>query len=49
MKNEVVALFPITPASNMGEWADGWAAAGVKDGDHSDVRFDINPKRIAKR
>jgi pyruvate-ferredoxin/flavodoxin oxidoreductase len=26
--NEVVALFPITPASPMGEWADAWAAAG---------------------
>jgi pyruvate-ferredoxin/flavodoxin oxidoreductase len=23
--NEVVALFPITPASPMGEWADAWA------------------------
>jgi pyruvate-ferredoxin/flavodoxin oxidoreductase len=29
--NEVVALFPITPASPMGEWADAWAAAGVKN------------------
>jgi pyruvate-ferredoxin/flavodoxin oxidoreductase len=29
--NEVVSLFPITPASPMGEWADAWAAAGVKN------------------
>ena len=29
--NEVVALFPITPASPMGEWADAWASAGVKN------------------
>src|SRR3954452_24084956 len=24
--NEVIAIYPITPASNMGEWADDWAA-----------------------
>jgi pyruvate-ferredoxin/flavodoxin oxidoreductase len=24
--NEVIAIYPITPASNMGEWADEWAA-----------------------
>src|SRR5258706_960225 len=24
--NEVIAIYPITPASNMGEWADAWAA-----------------------
>ena len=29
--NEVIALFPITPASPMGEWADAWAAASVKN------------------
>ncbi|MHB8523522.1 MAG: pyruvate:ferredoxin (flavodoxin) oxidoreductase [Limisphaerales bacterium] len=29
--NEVIAIFPITPASPMGEWADAWAAAGVKN------------------
>ncbi len=29
--NEVIALFPITPASPMGEWADTWAAAGSKN------------------
>src|SRR5581483_4487118 len=29
--NEVVALYPITPSSNMGEWADAWAAAGMKN------------------
>lgn len=26
--NEVIALYPITPASPMGEWADAWAAEG---------------------
>jgi pyruvate-ferredoxin/flavodoxin oxidoreductase len=29
--NEVIALFPITPASPMGESADAWSAAGVKE------------------
>jgi pyruvate-ferredoxin/flavodoxin oxidoreductase len=24
--NEVIAIYPITPSSNMGEWADEWAA-----------------------
>jgi len=24
--NEVIAIYPITPSSNMGEWADGWMA-----------------------
>ncbi len=26
--NEVIVIYPITPASPMGEWADQWAAAG---------------------
>jgi len=26
--SEVIALYPITPATPMGEWADGWSAAG---------------------
>src|SRR5687767_14348928 len=26
--SEVVAIYPITPASPMGEWADTWSAAG---------------------
>lgn len=29
--NEVIALYPITPSSTMGEWADTWAAAGAKN------------------
>ncbi|MFH1278197.1 MAG: pyruvate:ferredoxin (flavodoxin) oxidoreductase [Candidatus Eisenbacteria bacterium] len=29
--NEVVAIYPITPASNMGEWADQWASEGAKN------------------
>ncbi len=26
--NEVCAIYPITPSSAMGEWADAWSAAG---------------------
>ena len=26
--SEVIAIYPITPSSNMGEWADQWAAEG---------------------
>ena len=29
--NEVIAIYPITPSSNMGEWADEWAAQGRKN------------------
>ena len=29
--NEVMARYPITPSSNMGEWADQWASEGVKN------------------
>ncbi len=29
--NEVIAIYPITPASPMGEWADAWAAAGIRN------------------
>ncbi len=29
--NEVVAIYPITPASSMGELADAWSAAGRKN------------------
>ena len=29
--NEVIALYPITPATPMGEWADQWAAAGMRN------------------
>jgi pyruvate-ferredoxin/flavodoxin oxidoreductase len=29
--NEVIAIYPITPASPMGEWADAWAAGGLKN------------------
>src|SRR6187397_1270396 len=29
--NEVIAIYPITPATPMGEWADAWAAAGIKN------------------
>src|SRR6476469_5821180 len=26
--NEVIAIYPITPSSAMGEWADQWASEG---------------------
>ncbi len=29
--NEVIAIYPITPSSNMGEWCDEWAARGYKN------------------
>ena len=29
--NEVIAIYPITPSSNMGEWADAWSAKGQKN------------------
>ncbi len=29
--NEVIAIYPITPASPMGEFADAWSAAGVEN------------------
>src|SRR5512136_2518812 len=29
--NEVIAIYPITPSSNMGEWSDAWAAEGKKN------------------
>ncbi|MDX1592107.1 MAG: hypothetical protein R3283_09090, partial [Balneolaceae bacterium] len=29
--NEVIAIYPITPASPMGEWADAWSSAGQKN------------------
>jgi pyruvate-ferredoxin/flavodoxin oxidoreductase len=29
--NEVIAIYPITPASPMGEWADAWSSTGVKN------------------
>ncbi len=27
--NEVIAIYPITPSSNMGEWADEYSAKGI--------------------
>ena len=26
--NEVIAIYPITPSSTMGEWADEWSSRG---------------------
>ena len=29
--NEVIAIYPITPSSNMGEWCDAWSAENKKN------------------
>jgi pyruvate-ferredoxin/flavodoxin oxidoreductase len=29
--NEIIAIYPITPSSGMGEWSDAWSAAGEKN------------------
>src|SRR6185369_5758288 len=29
--SEVIAIYPITPSSPMGEWADDWASRGTKN------------------
>ncbi len=29
--NEVIAIYPITPSSPMGEWADDWSSCGTKN------------------
>ena len=31
LTNEVIAIYPITPASPMGEWADQWASEGRRN------------------
>lgn len=31
LTNEIIAIYPITPASPMGEWADQWASEGRKN------------------
>lgn len=31
LTNEVIAIYPITPSSNMGEWADEWSSLGVEN------------------
>jgi pyruvate-ferredoxin/flavodoxin oxidoreductase len=31
LTNEVIAIYPITPASPMGEWSDEWSAKGMKN------------------
>ena len=29
--NEIIAIYPITPSSPMGEWSDAWAAEGQRN------------------
>jgi len=31
MTNEVIAIFPITPSSPMGEYSDAWSSQGLKN------------------
>ncbi|MBL3593409.1 MAG: pyruvate:ferredoxin (flavodoxin) oxidoreductase [Synergistaceae bacterium] len=31
LTNEVIAIYPITPSSPMGEWADQWSSEGTKN------------------
>ncbi len=31
LTNEVIAIYPITPASPMGEWSDEWSTCGIKN------------------
>jgi pyruvate-ferredoxin/flavodoxin oxidoreductase len=31
LTNEVIAIYPITPASPMGEWSDEWSSLGVEN------------------
>jgi len=31
LTNDVIAIYPITPASPMGEWADEWSSLGVRN------------------
>ncbi len=30
-RNEVIAIYPITPSSTMGEWSDEWSALGKRN------------------
>nr|VFJ87808.1 MAG: pyruvate-ferredoxin/flavodoxin oxidoreductase [Candidatus Kentron sp. LFY] len=31
LTNEIIAIYPITPSSPMGEWADEWATSGIRN------------------
>ncbi|MBT8419343.1 MAG: pyruvate:ferredoxin (flavodoxin) oxidoreductase [Gammaproteobacteria bacterium] len=31
LTNEVIAIYPITPSSSMGEWADDWSTSGKRN------------------
>jgi pyruvate-ferredoxin/flavodoxin oxidoreductase len=31
LTNEVIAIYPITPASPMGEWSDEWSSKGIRN------------------
>ena len=44
--NEVIAIYPITPASPMGEWADVWAANGQASAFYDSVGFQTQLRRL---
>ena len=45
--NEVCVIYPITPSSPMGEWADAWSAAKQKTFGVLFLRFKkCNPKPV---
>ena len=45
--NEVIAIYPITPASPMGELADEWATRGIpKGGETCPASAKCNRRRV---
>src|SRR6185295_2471669 len=50
--NEVIAIYPITPSSTMGEWADQWASEGIPNmnkiaGELTPTAFHVTARTIA--
>ena len=53
--NEVIAIYPITPSSPMGEWSDAWAAmvtfksaAGVPKWRGFPAQFHVCTRRVPR-
>src|SRR6185295_2140797 len=50
--NEVIAIYPITPSSTMGEWADQWASEGIPNmnkiaGELTPTAFHVTSRTLA--
>src|SRR5574342_345101 len=50
--NEVIAIYPITPSSNMGEWADEYSAKGIPNmfkiaGELTSTVFHVSARTVA--